>query len=316
MNTFTEYFTELGRRLCGGWNRFWFSPADPYTLSLLRLLTGIVALYYVFSFSSDLALWFAPDGLLAIDTLDELIDGEDTVRPSILKLADSVGMLYAVHAVSLLVAAMFMVGLFSRCTNILTLLAVLSYAHRAPMITGLVEPILAMVLFYLCFAPTGSYLSVDRWLKKRRQAEALEQTSSGLSTGANISQRLIQVHLAGFYMMFALTKLEGPTWWMGDAMWWLIARPESRVVDVTFLAGHTYVINIWTHSVVAFELAFAILIWVRWARPLLLLLALPAWILLALATGELAFCAMMLIGNMSFVPALTLRRIMPGQVGA
>jgi hypothetical protein len=61
-------------------------------------------------------------------------------------------------------------------------------------------------------------------------------------------------------------------------------------------------VNAWTHAIVVFELLFGILIWVRPARPLLLGLAVVAWGLLALVTGQVAFCAMMVIANMCFLP--------------
>ena len=53
-------------------------------------------------------------------------------------------------------------------------------------------------------------------------------------------------------------------------MWWLIARPESRLVDFTWLHTTPKVIDFWTHAVVFFELTFPILIWIPLARPLLL----------------------------------------------
>ena len=50
----------------------------------------------------------------------------------------------------------------------------------------------------------------------------------------------------------------------------------------------------------AFELGFAILIWIRLARPLLLGIAVVMWLTLALLTGQVAFSLMMLVANLSF----------------
>ena len=40
MNLVTGYCRDLGRGMQTGWNRFWFSPADPATLGLIRILAG------------------------------------------------------------------------------------------------------------------------------------------------------------------------------------------------------------------------------------------------------------------------------------
>jgi len=187
---------------------------------------------------------------------------------------------------------------------VLTLIVVLAYVHRGPMIMGLFEPVLTMVLFYLCFSPCNRRYSVDRWLaNRRRRLSAAETTSADAqpSVAANVCQRLIQVHVAGLYLMMGLTKLGGEDWWSGDAMWWLIAHSDSRLADLTFLHRHEYLLNLWTHGVVVLELLFGVLIWRPLARPLLLAAAGIHWISLGAITGLLSFSVMMLIANLSFI---------------
>ena len=87
----------------------------------------------------------------------------------------------------------------------------------------------------------------------------------------------------------------------------LIAKPESRAVDLTGLAGAPYIINVWTLAIVLFELCFAFLIWNRLARPLLLGLALPIWIGTALLTGMTSWALMMLVANLAFASPTFLR---------
>ena len=130
------------------------------------------------------------------------------------------------------------------------------------------------------------------------------------SVAANISVRMMQVHISALYLMMGLTKLAGETWWRGDAIWWLAASTESRLWDLTFLHRFPLLINFWTHAVVAFELLFAILIWNRLVRPLLLWIGLVMWLSLAMVTGQVSFCVMMLIANLCFVPAHTWRAVL------
>lgn len=87
-----------------------------------------------------------------------------------------------------------------------------------------------MVLAYLCLAPTGDCLSVDRWRRKLPAGFRPRPT-----VGAAISWRLLQVHLAALYVMIGLTMLAGQPWWNGTAMWLLMARTDARLVDLSGL---------------------------------------------------------------------------------
>ena len=123
--------------------------------------------------------------------------------------------------------------------------------------------------------------------------------------------RLIQIHVSLIYFLMAMAKLKSPVWWMGTAVWGLLAKPESRLIYVPWLANPeppaVYVLNAWTLAIVIFELCFAFLIWNRLARPLLLGLALPIWIGTALLTGMTSWVLMMLVANLAFVSPAALR---------
>ena len=54
-------------------------------------------------------------------------------------------------------------------------------------------------------------------------------------------------------LTMALAKVAGPlggdTWWMGEAVWWLLAKPESRLVDLTGLLNPNQRREAWTIGV-------------------------------------------------------------------
>jgi hypothetical protein len=310
MSAVKRYFDDLTHQAGIGWNRFWFTPMDATIGSGLRILTGLMALWFLLSFTPDLTVWFGPRGLLPLELIGQLTgadQGQWNGRASVLYFVDEPGLLFATHVAAVAIVAAFTAGFASRITNVLSLLVVLSYVHRAPMITGQFEPILTLMLFYLCLIPTGQAWSVDSWLARRKQiatGESPRKTDSQPSMAAGIAMALMKVHVSALYVMMALTKLGGSdTWWAGEAMWWLAAHSESRLIDLTFLHSWEYLINFWTHAVVGFELIFGLLIWNRLARPLLLGIAVIHWILIALVTGLLSFGAIMLIANLAFVPA-------------
>ena len=319
MKLVKEYFETLVDRIGTGWNRFWYAPSDAFGVSVLRVMTGFMAMYFIASYTVDLIRWFGPNGLLSVETVKLLTGASNTgpdapivARVSLFYYLDAPGILWLIHGLSFVVVLMFTVGLFTRVTSVLSFLTILSYIHRAPMLTGQFEPVLTMLLLYLCIAPAGAYLSVDRLLRKRKQSDAFRADAEPAKyVSATISLRLIQLHVAGFCLMMGITKLAGETWWTGDAVWWLIAHNETRLIDLTFLGQWQAwpVFNLWTHAIVAFELLFGILIWNRLARPLLLGVAVIMWTSLALITGLISFCLIMLVANVAFVSSDVLRNV-------
>jgi len=312
MNAVTEYFSTLGERFGAGWNQFWFAPRDPYTLSVLRVLVGLVALYWQITYAPDLIAFFGPDGLLPVAFVSSMSNSPTEI--SYLDFAHTPAELWASQVIGTAVLAAFAAGLYTRVSSVFALAVVLSYIHRAPMLTTQAEPILALLMFYLCLAPCGRYLSVDAWLADRR-AETIvgrpeERSLAELSWGTTVATRLIQIHIVLVYVMMALAKLSGEAWWNGIAIWWILARPESRTVDFTgALAAHPYVVNAWTHAQMIFEFAFPLLIWNRLARPLVLVVAGLMWTLLALASGLHLFALLMFLAGLSFVEPDSMRAL-------
>ncbi|MGD9724222.1 MAG: hypothetical protein AB7O59_23870 [Pirellulales bacterium] len=298
MRTISAYFTRLTEGFGRGWTEFWFTPSDPAMSGLIRLLTGLVVLYLHATLSFDLVAFFGPDGLLPAADIRPLEGG----TLSYLNYVSQPAELWTVHLLGLAVLVAFTLGLWTPWTCVLALVVFLSDIHRAAMLTSLTEPIAAMVMLYLCFAPCGRTYSLGAWWGRRAKPAALTAAPANeQSTLATIATRLIQVHLALLVATMAFSQLAGDVWWLGTAMWWLMARPESRLVDLTPLARSPMAINAWTHLIVLAELAFAILVWVPLARPLVMAAAALAWISLALVTGEVTFALMMGIASLAFV---------------
>ncbi|MCE9608068.1 MAG: hypothetical protein K8U03_24545 [Planctomycetia bacterium] len=310
MNAVFQYFNDACKRFGDGWNRFWFTPIDPLPLAVLRIGVGAIAFYLIALFSFDLIQFFGPGGILPTEAIKAIYPA--AWRFSYLDSAGppDVATLQALHYLGLAILAAYTVGLWTRFTSILSLIVFLAYFHRAPMLTSVGEPVIAMLMFYLCFGPAGARLSVDALLRRRRQAKTPAQPVASRSAlgersfAAGIVVRLIQTHLALIYfLMFCATMQDNIIWWNGTAVWWLIARPESALLDLRWLSNYPYVINLWTTTIVTFYLLFAVLIWNRTARPLLVVLSAPFWLGIALISGVVPFCWAMFVGGLAFVSA-------------
>jgi len=296
----SDYFSRLTQAFGEGWTRFWFTPSDPATLSLMRVLLGAIVVYLHATLLPDLVPLFGPQGMLPAAEIAPIEGGAF----SYLNYLSSPGELWTVHLMGLAVLILFTIGFWTRLTAVGALIVFLSDVHRAPMITGRAEVIAAMLLAYLCLAPSGARFSVDRWLALRAGKPALPTPPSTLAT---ISTRLIQVHLALLIGMMGFSKLAGEPWWNGTGVWWLITRPESRLVDFTWLHRSPQLLEAWSHAIVAFELIFAVLIWVPLARPLLLFAGVLIWTSLALVTGDIPWALLMGVASLAFVSPDTLQ---------
>ncbi|HEX3868847.1 MAG TPA: hypothetical protein VHV77_00280 [Pirellulales bacterium] len=309
------YLSQLTQHFGEGWNRFWFLPSDPFTLSVMRVLVGLLAIALVASFTPDLDRFFGPRSFLPVETVETLVAQRHANEPvwqfSYLDYIRNGRELWVAHGVSLAVLAVFTLGLYSRISAIAALIVVLSYMHRAALITSQFEPVLAFLMFYLCFGPCGAYASIDAWLRRRRLRPGENDVVAPSST-ATISIRLIQVHLVAVFVMSVLAKMFGDVWWNGTAVWWLTTNSPARLVDFQFLASNKagiYVTNAWSHAQVVYELLFPVLIWNRWARPLLIVVGVVMWTLMALLTGLLGFSAAMVVASFAFVTPDEARRL-------
>jgi hypothetical protein len=315
MTAVGTYFSTLGERIGAAWNRFWFAPSDPFNLCVIRVLTGAIALALYLTYIADLEQLFGPNGLLSENTVLHL-RGSIKVF-SIFDYANSPSSLWFFFWAGATALALFTIGLFTRVTAVLALVAVLSLIHRGPSLARPVDDIIAMLMFYLCLGPCGAALSIDSWLRRRHQPSKSERVHlPPLSWGATVATRLIQVHLSVIYFLMAIAKLKSPVWWSGTAVWGLLAKPESRLIELPWLADPKwiYLLNAWTLAIVFFELAFSLLIWIKIARPLLLTLAVPLWISTALLTGMTSWALAMLAANLVFASPSFLRSCLKSNV--
>ena len=322
----SENISAWAQQFGDGWNRFWFTPSDPYTLCPMRLCIGLLALYFQLTYTPDLTRFFAEGGLLTPQLTEQWNGGVAGFNPaqfSYLSYCGTPEKLYAAHAVGAIVLVLMTIGLFSRTTTVLGLIVVLSYIQRAPMITTQLETVLAMLMLYLCLGPSGASWSVDRWWVRRRATGSAPLAHwERPRFSATIVVRLVQVHLCLAYVMMGLAKIRGVSvfgpdmvqdpWGAGVAVWWLAARPDSQWINFTWLRNWPLVVNFWTHAIVVFELLFPVLIWHRLTRPLMLTVAAAMWGSLALISGIAPFSLAMLIGNLAFFPPQTLRMLTGG----
>ncbi len=206
------------------------------------------------------------------------------------------------HITALISALCLALGFMTRWAAILSYGCILAYVHRNPAALYGFDQVIGFLTLYLAIGPSGARLSLDEYLTPVRQRV-------DNSVSANVSLRLIQLHLCILYFFAGVSKLKGATWWNGFALWGAIGNQEYQTIDLTWLAGFPLIINVLTHLSVWWEVSYAALIWNRHTRPVWLWMAVAVHLGIGLCFGMLTFGLAMLVANAAFVEPRTWREI-------
>jgi hypothetical protein len=296
------------------WRRFWFEPADPTPLAVMRILFGAMLLYTHLVWGLNLEGFFGPEGWQGT-TLVRALQADQFAwsfwwwTPQSLHLT--------VHLLCLLVLALFMLGAFTPVTSVLAYLITISYSSRAPIANYGLDQINGMAALYLAIGPSGRALSIDRFRQRFRAAR--EQLAKGFepviarveaSPRANLALRLMQVHLCVIYVFACLSKLQGESWWNGTAIWQAVANLEYQSRDMTWLAWYPWLVNLLTHATIAWEMTFWALVWRPMLRPFVLLIGTAIHLGIGAFMGMWTFGLAVIFAYVAFLPGKQMSAIL------
>jgi hypothetical protein len=317
--------------LCG-WDRFWFSPADPTTLGFIRICAGVVVFYVTLSYSWGLLSYVGPQAWINGDMIPYVLREAPHYAPglgwtdqprevargnfhwSVFFHITDPGWIIAIHVFFLVALVAFTAGLWTRVTSVLAWVAAMSYIQRASTTVFGLDTMMMIVLLYLMIGPSGSALSLDRWLEcraARRRGEPEPELQPSVS--ANFAIRLMQVHFCIIYFAAGTSKLLGPAWWTGTAMNQVLLNSSFAPMDydpyyhlMKWLASSRLVWEVAMAGAIIYTLVLEIglpfLIWVpRW-RWVMICASVMLHTGIAVFMGLTAFSLMMIVMLCSFIP--------------
>ena len=162
LNPVYRYAVNFARTVDQEWNEFWYTPADPTLLGLMRMLTGIMLVY-------THAVW----GL----ALDDFFRPTSWLSPALVRAIEAQYMysfwslvpdqwMWPAYALSMVIFVFFTLGFCTRITSVLALFAAISYANRVPAGLFGLDQINIMLTCTWRSAPAAGRLSLDRWLTR------------------------------------------------------------------------------------------------------------------------------------------------------
>jgi hypothetical protein len=307
------YFRLLPITAGRAWHRFFFTPADPTPVGLIRIIVGLLSTWSLLTLGFDLQSNLSSDGWVNPDALRAFWadwEGAGWVWSLWLWVPDR--FLTVAWFVALVVLIVFTLGLASRVTAVLAWVVMVSTSRRVPVLYfGFDQAILSWLLYLAVTGSSGQALALDRLLANRwRRANAAADPPVTIpmpTVSANLALRLMQLNLCMIYAAAGLAKLQGRVWWTGDAVLMILLAPEYRVGDLTWLAAYPRFLNFLTHATVAIEILYPVLVWVRPLRPIMVVGMILLHVGIDLTLGLTEFSLAMIAGNLAFVSGAWLR---------
>jgi len=323
-----QYLADLVAATRRGWTNFFFRPADPTPLGLIRIAVGVLGFWSLFVLGLDLHAYLGHQGWA---DAERTYQGLQPFAWSFWFFVPE-SMLRVVWFVCLGIFGLLAAGLFSRTASILAWVVIVSTVRRVPMALFGFDQILSTLALYLAVSgASGQAVSLDRFFRRWRQSRTaaamparpgvagrlvspLEPGRPAATVSANLGLRLIQLHLAFIYGMAGLAKLQGPSWWTGTAIWGTMTAGEFVAINFTSLAAWPIVLNLMTHTSLALEIAYPVLVWFRRTRPLMIVGAIALHLGIAVVCpGLTEFGLAMIAANVAFMSGLWLRSLVAGR---
>jgi uncharacterized membrane protein YphA (DoxX/SURF4 family) len=307
---------QVGRPV-DAWTSFWFTPLDPLSLGVCRLLVGTMMLYSHLVWGLNLEGFFGPDGWQSQEAMQSFF--ADDWFPSLWWYVPG-EQLRVVHLLCVVPLAMFALGILTPVSSVLALAITISNSNRAPLANYGMDQFLVMLALYLTIGGSGARFSIDAWWRRRAHRDASQSHNPVATSRARLATRLIQVHYCVIYFFAGISKLQGDAWWTGDAVWLAFANLEYQSVDMTWLARYPWITQIATHGTVLWELSFPFLVWNRSLRPFVLAGGIAMHAGIGLLMGMITFGLIAIFGYIAFVPPEVMQRmagaVLPRRAGS
>lgn len=281
--------------LIAAWNRFWFQPTPASTVALFRIAFGAVVVAWAISVLPDATTFFGDGGVLP----ERELQGAEV---GVLAVVSSDAMVYALVGALLVAGVALIFGFHARIASIVVFVALLSLRRRNPWVMNSGDSLLRHISFFLVFAPTGAALSIDRWRRARSRVWAIPNR-------APFAMRLIQIQVSLVYLFTVWAKARSPEWVEGTAVFSSMRVGDLTRFDIPWILSESLVLaNLAAYATLAVELALAILIWNRRARPWVIGAGVALHLFIEVTFSLGFFSTVMLLSYLAFLPEDTALR--------
>jgi hypothetical protein len=277
------------------WRVFWFRLQPAYTLGLVRMAFGVVAIGWTISLLPDLYPLFGPHGIVPQQPGDAFYWGVFAIWPS--EHALLIG-----WTVLLVSSVALTIGWHSRLAALAVFVLILSFQHRDPWVWNAGDVAVRIEALVLALSPCGAALSLD------------QARSAGTFWSAQQRPRwpvrLLQLQMSLIYLASALSKINGSAWPQGTAVSYALRLPDLVLLSPPhWVTDSALLMNAATWGTLAVELSLAFLVWNHRLRPWVLAagVVMHTVIMITIAVGF--FTLAMFVLYLAFIPPETVQRL-------
>ncbi len=284
------------RTLLDGWDRFWFAPSSALPVGAFRILIGIMVLQFVVLILPDATVWYGPKGMVRPESLPNL---EVMTSLNLLNFfPDSTAAVYILFAVLSLAACALVLGFRTRLATFIVFICLLTLYHRDPLNMNSGDTYLRQMVFWLIFSGCGQALSLDQRLKDRK-----EHLAPHCDIVAIWPQRMMQLQTCFVYAHSFYSKIVGPSWQTGTAVYLSSRLIELKKLPLPFVFDQLWTCQLLTWGTLLLEYSFCTLIWVKPLRYPIICLAVIFHLVLDWHMNIPQFEWLMIFGFLTFVDA-------------
>jgi hypothetical protein len=239
----------------------WFRPISARPLAGLRVGLPLLLLIHLIWLSNDILSLHASRGIIPWELTDLLRDPWVPGLPTLAKAFRPFGI--SEHAATILLLAGYAGSLLSLALGFQTRLsAFLAWGLHISLVTSGaasfygVDQLANTFLFYLFLFPSG-----------RAWTFASPPVSSHREETIPVGcLRVMQFHLCVIYLAAGLDKAMGKQWWNGEAIWQTVSQPIFSTLDLSWLAGHSWIPMFAGWTTIVVEIGYVFFVWPRRTR--------------------------------------------------
>jgi hypothetical protein len=277
------------------WRTFWFQPQPAYTLGLVRMAFGAVAIGWTVSLLPDLYALFGPHGV-------DPQQPEDAYQWGVVAIWTSDHALLIGWILLLVSSVALMIGWHSRLAGLAVFVLILSFEHRDVWVFNSGDLAVRIEALFLAISPCGAALSLDQVHSTGKFWSAQQRPQWPV--------RLMQVQLSLIYLASAQAKLSGNAWPQGTAVSYALRLPDMLLLRTPhWFTTSALLMNAVTWGTLAVELSVGILVWNRRLRPWVLGagVVMHTIIMITIAVGFFTLAVFVLY--LAFVPPEMVERL-------
>jgi hypothetical protein len=277
------------------WRTFWFRPQPAYTLGLIRMAFGAVAICWAVSLLPDLYALFGRHGV-------EPQQPESAYQWSVFAIWTSDHALLVGWILLLVSSVALTIGWHSRLAALAVFVLILSFEHRDVWVFNSGDLAVRIEALFLAISPCGAALSLDQVRSAGKFWSAQQRPQWPV--------RLMQVQLSLIYLASAQAKLNGNAWPQGTAVSYALRLQDMLLLPTPhWFTTSALLMNAATWGTLAVELSVGILVWNRRLRPWVLAagVVMHTMIMITIAVGFFTLAVFVLY--LAFIPPEIVERL-------